>query len=84
MAARSHTDIGSQHVFLQATPIDVSAILRNVLFERLDTAVLTSATLAVGGGFDYLRRRLGMDNARELIVQSHFDYEAQATAVHSA
>ena len=78
MAARSHTDIGRQHVFLQATPIDVSAILRNVLFERLDTAVLTSATLAVGGGFDYLKRRLGMDNARELVVQSHFDYEGQA------
>lgn len=69
---------GRQHVFLQATPIDVSAILRNVLFERLDTAVLTSATLAVGGGFDYAKRRLGLDNARELIVPSHFDYEGQA------
>jgi ATP-dependent DNA helicase DinG len=70
--------LSRQHVFLQATPIDVSAILRNVLFERLDTAVLTSATLAVGGGFDYLRRRLGLDNVRELIVPSHFDYEGQA------
>ena len=69
---------GRQHVFLQATPIDVSAILRQVLFERLDSAILTSATLAVGGGFDYLKRRLGLDNARELIVQSHFDYESQA------
>ena len=70
--------MGRNHVFLQATPIDVSGILRQVLFERLDTTVLTSATLAVGGGYDYLRRRLGMDNARELIVQSHFDYESQA------
>ncbi|HWR17385.1 MAG TPA: ATP-dependent DNA helicase [Terriglobales bacterium] len=70
--------LSRQHVFLQATPIDVSAILRQVLFERLDTAILTSATLAVGGGFEYLRRRLGVDNARELIVTSHFDYEAQA------
>ena len=70
--------MGRQHVFLQATPIDVSAILRNVLFERLDTAVLTSATLAVGGGFDYAKRRLGLDNARELVVPSHFDYEGQA------
>ena len=69
---------GRQHIFLQATPIDVSAILRNVLFERLDTAVLTSATLAVGGGFDYAKRRLGLDNARELVVPSHFDYEGQA------
>jgi ATP-dependent DNA helicase DinG len=70
--------MGRQHVFLQATPIDVSGILRQVLFERIDTIVLTSATLAVGGGFEYVRRRLGLDNARELIVASHFDYEGQA------
>jgi ATP-dependent DNA helicase DinG len=75
---QERTPMGRQHVFLQATPIDVSAILRNVLFERLDTAVLTSATLAVGGGFDYVRRRLGLDNAREVVVPSHFDYEGQA------
>ena len=66
------------HVFLQATPIDVSAILGQTLFERLETAVLTSATLAVNGGFDYVRGRLGLTNARELVVPSHFDYEGQA------
>jgi ATP-dependent DNA helicase DinG len=75
---QERSTFGRQHVFLQATPIDVSAILRNVLFERLDTAVLTSATLAVGGGFEYVKRRLGLDNARELVVPSHFDYEGQA------
>lgn len=69
---------GRQHVALQATPIDVSQILREYLFARLDTAVLTSATLAVGGGFDYVKNRLGIDNARELVVPSHFDYESQA------
>jgi len=40
--------------------------------------VLTSATLAVGRGFDYSRKRLGVDHARELIVESHFDYANQA------
>ncbi|MGH9521438.1 MAG: ATP-dependent DNA helicase, partial [Terriglobales bacterium] len=75
--SRSHTR-GRQHVALQATPIDVSQILREYLFARLDTAVLTSATLAVGGGFDYLKNRLGIDNARELIVPSHFNYPEQA------
>ena len=50
---------GAQHVFLQATPIDVSAILQQTLFAKLDTAILTSATLAVGGGFNYIRGRLG-------------------------
>ncbi len=70
----------SSHVFLQATPIDVSQILRQTLFENEEfgTAVLTSATLAVSGGFDYIRTRLGVENARELVVPSHFDYERQA------
>ncbi len=69
---------GRQHVFLQATPIDVSQILKEYLFARLETAVLTSATLAVSGGFDYVRRRLGVDHGRELVVPSHFKYEEQA------
>ncbi|HEX6467118.1 MAG TPA: ATP-dependent DNA helicase, partial [Terriglobales bacterium] len=41
---------GPQNVFLQATPIDVSPILRQALFENFETVVLTSATLAVSGG----------------------------------
>ncbi len=69
----------AQHnVFLQATPITVSDILRTTLFEHLDSAVLTSATLAVAGGFEYIRNRIGIEHARELVVQSHFDYESQA------
>ncbi len=66
------------NVFLQATPIEVGQILRECLWSKLETAVLTSATLAVGGGFDYIRQRLGLDHARDLIVPSHFDYESQA------
>jgi ATP-dependent DNA helicase DinG len=69
---------GAQNIFLQATPIDVSGILREALFDTLETAVLTSATLAVSGGFDYIRQRLGLEHARELVVASHFDYASQA------
>ena len=69
---------GNANVFLQASPIDVSQILRERLFNNLDSAVLTSATLAVSGGFDYLKSRLGIEHARELVVPSHFDYERQA------
>jgi len=69
---------GQQNVFLQATPISVSDILRSTLFEHLESAVLTSATLAVSGGFEYIRNRLGIQNARELVVPSHFDYASQA------
>jgi ATP-dependent DNA helicase DinG len=69
---------GRQHVFLQATPIDVGPILQECLWSKLECAVLTSATLAVGGGFEYIRQRLGFAHARELVLQSHFDYERQA------
>ena len=67
-----------QNVFLQATPIDVGPILRQCLWAKLECAVLTSATLAVSGGFDYVRGRLGLDHVRELVLPSHFDYENQA------
>jgi ATP-dependent DNA helicase DinG len=66
------------NVFLQATPIDVAPILKTCMFDKLDCAVLTSATLAVGGGFEYVRRRLGVEHAREVVLPSHFDYENQA------
>ena len=69
---------GARVVSLQATPIDVSQLLRQALFENLDTAILTSATLAVSNGFDYIKGRLGVDHARSLVVPSHFDYSRQA------
>jgi len=64
--------------FLQATPIDVSQIVAERLFRKVDTVVLTSATLAVAGGFDYTEKRLGVEHARSLIVPGHFDYQKQA------
>ena len=66
------------NVYLQATPIDVAPILKTCLFDKLECAVLTSATLAVGGGFEYMRRRLGLEHTRESVLPSHFDYENQA------
>jgi len=65
-------------VYLQATPIDVSSILREKLFDALDTVILTSATLAVGGNFEFVEKRLGIQSARSLVVPSHFDYPKQA------
>ncbi len=65
-------------VFLEASPIDVSALLRERLFEKVESVVLTSATLAVAGTFDFLKHRLGVQNARETILDSHFDYGRQA------
>jgi ATP-dependent DNA helicase DinG len=59
------------NVYLQATPIDVAPILKTCLFDKLECAVLTSATLAVGGGFEYMRRRLGLEHTRESVLPSH-------------
>jgi ATP-dependent DNA helicase DinG len=64
--------------FLQATPIDVSQILDEKLFDRIDSVVLTSATLAVSGEFEFTKARLGLRSARALLVPSHFDYAEQA------
>jgi ATP-dependent DNA helicase DinG len=65
-------------VFLAATPIDVSEILREKLFGQFDTVVLTSATLAVEGRFDYLKQRLGVLPAKESVLPQEFDYRTQA------
>jgi ATP-dependent DNA helicase DinG len=67
-----------RRTFLQATPIDVSDILSERLFDAVDSVVLTSATLAVAGGFDYTQQRLGLRSARTEIVESHFDHYNQA------
>ena len=68
----------SKAVFLAATPIDVSQILRERLFEQFDTIVLTSATLAVAGRFDYLKQRLGFQPAKESVLPQEFNFREQA------
>jgi len=64
-------------VFLAATPIDVSQILRERLFEQFDTVVMTSATLTVGGRFDYIKQRLGLDHVKERTLPPEFQYGEQ-------
>ena len=68
----------SRTTFLQATPIDVSELLNELVFDQIPTVVLTSATLTVQGGFEHIRKRLGLTEARELVVPSHFKYGEQA------
>jgi ATP-dependent DNA helicase DinG len=68
----------SRNTFLQATPIDVSELLSELVFGQIPTVVLTSATLTVQGGFEHIRKRLGLSEARELVVPSHFHYGEQA------
>src|SRR6185295_2592295 len=65
-------------IFLRAAPIDVSAIVREHLLDRLQTTVLTSATLTVDGTFEYVRARLGITAASEIRLPSEFDFSRQA------
>ena len=65
-------------LFLRASPIDVSRIVQQALFTRFRSVVLTSATLAVDGSFDYVKGRLGVRDSEAVRVPSEFDYARQA------
>jgi ATP-dependent DNA helicase DinG len=66
---------------IRVAPVDVGGDLATRLF-AVPTVVLTSATLSVGGSFEPVARRLGLDRAeaphRSVDVGSPFDYEQQA------
>ncbi len=59
-------------------PVEVGRQLRERLWEDGPTAILVSATLTTGEDATFVRRRLGLDHARELIVGSPFDFREQA------
>jgi ATP-dependent DNA helicase DinG len=65
-------------VFLRASPVNVSSLVRNLLLDRFAAAVLTSATLAVEGSFAYVRSRLGIERCEEIQLASEFDFASQA------
>ena len=69
-------------IALASVPLDLAALLRESLFDRVDSIVLTSATLAVGDDFAFLRERLGLGREfgrlkYEAVLPSPFDYGAQ-------
>jgi ATP-dependent DNA helicase DinG len=72
------TERRSRGIFLRASPIDVAGLLQDKLFDEVSTVVLTSATLSSGGNFAFIRDRLGLDTADDLIAESTFDYQSQA------
>ncbi len=68
------------NVKLCESPVEVADRLGEVIYKALDSVVLTSATLSVGRreGLAYLRGRLGIQEADEVVVGSPFDYASQA------
>ena len=73
------------NVSVTSVPLDLAPILREDLFRRVETVVVTSATLAVGEDFEFLRTRLGLDaDDVEPVARafaSPFDFEKQAVLV---
>jgi ATP-dependent DNA helicase DinG len=65
-------------VFLEACPVDVSGLLRESLFTRVPSCVLTSATLTVAESFAYFRQRIGIEVGKELILSTEFNVKTQA------
>jgi ATP-dependent DNA helicase DinG len=74
-----YLELRGKGTFLRASPIDVSAIVRELLLDRMRSTVLTSATLTVDGSFRYVRARLGIGAAAaEVRCPSEFDFARQA------
>jgi ATP-dependent DNA helicase DinG len=70
------------NVELTSAPIEVGPVLRDELFNKTSTVILTSATLAVGRqDFRFFRDRLGLTKTRELKLGSPFDYVRQARLI---
>ncbi len=71
-----------RNIVASAVPLDLAPILRDDLFRRVDTAIVTSATLATEGRFDFMRKRLGLTDPElepeAATYASPFDYASQA------
>jgi len=63
---------------LNLTPLNVAPIFRNCLDNLSSAWVFTSATLAVGDSFEHFAGQLGLDDARQLKLDSPFDYRNNA------
>jgi ATP-dependent DNA helicase DinG len=74
-----------RNVAVHCVPLDLAPVLRDDLFGRVETTVITSATLATDGGFGFLEQRLGLDEGkftkRTAIFESPFNYPRQALLV---
>jgi len=63
---------------LAMAPLEVAGWLRQKVYPGLEALVLTSATLACDGSLSFVKGRLGLEDAQELLLDSPFDYSAQA------
>ena len=65
----------NQIIHMRSAPIKVAEILREELFSKQSSIIMTSATLTRKGKSDSFKEEVGLDNVTECVVQSPFDYE---------
>jgi ATP-dependent DNA helicase DinG len=63
---------------LSLLPYDISDRFRALTEQHAGAWIFTSATLALDGRFEHFARRLGLDTAATLLVESPFDYQRQS------
>jgi predicted DnaQ family exonuclease/DinG family helicase len=72
----------STDVSFNAVPLNIAELLKKTLYDRLKTAIFTSATLAVNESFDYYKTRVGLNlveaaSVKSALLGSPFDYHNQ-------
>ncbi len=74
---------GQMRMSLEAAPLDIGPALREQLFNKIPTVIMTSATLAVGSSssFRFIQSRVGLSQAETLRLGSPFDYKKQAELI---
>ncbi|WP_006715605.1 helicase C-terminal domain-containing protein [Desulfitobacterium metallireducens] len=74
----SWIEANGQRVYLKTSPVDVSDLLHEKLFEQLDSAILTSATISIAGSFTHYLAEVGLPQKTiALDVHSPFNYDQQ-------
>ncbi len=64
-------------VVLNATPANVNQMLQEQLFTEKSSVIMTSATLSTNRNFGYFKARIGINECRELLVHSPFNFKKQ-------
>ena len=67
-----------RHLIMHLTPLSIAAKFRHFVSSPPRGWIFTSATLMVNGGFEHFQRRMGLEDAKTLGLDSPFDYQKQA------
>ncbi len=67
----------NQIIYLRSAPLEIATVLREELFSKESSVLMTSATISRKGSAQFFKNQVGAENADEYILASPFDYESQ-------